>query len=153
MGLSFFCKWSKFFFTISFSFNALRDMGTVEHKILPSIHLLSILKISNPTLSSYLNWLVTLRKNTFLFKSTLAFTIISFEFNFLFIKISVGEILVVLCVVILYVNKNVFSFSFKLTDTSVFLKVFLKVLTSFSAHPFVAGWEGQICYVKCGSFS
>ena len=67
------------------------------------------------------------------------FIMLSFEFNVLFIKGSVGEIPVVHCIVILYINKNVFSFSFKLLDPSFFLKVLLKVLTSLSAYPFVAG--------------
>ena len=76
-------------------------------------------------------------KNTFLFNSV---PMLSFEFNFLFIKSLAGEIPVVLYGVILYLNKNVFSFSFKLPDPSIFLKVFLKVLTTLSAHLFVAGW-------------
>ena len=64
---------------------------------------------------------------------------LSFKFNFLSIKSLAGEIPVVLCGVIQNVNKTVFIFTLILPDPSNFLKVFLKVLTSLSAHPFVVG--------------
>ena len=81
-------------------------MRSVQHNIVPSIHLLPVLKFLIQTLSPSLNCLVTLGKNTFFFNSTPGFIMLSFEFNFQFIKSSVNKIPVVLCSVILYINKH-----------------------------------------------
>lgn len=111
-------------------------MGPVRLKIVTGI----LFKFGFQTLSVSLNYLVTIQaKNKFLFNNAPGFKLLSFEFNFLFIKSSASEIPVLLCGEVLHLNKNVFSFSFKLADSSIFLKVFLKVPASHSAHPFVAG--------------
>ena len=91
-------------------------MEPVRHKIVPGIHILPTLKFRIQTSSLYLNFQAKLGKNTFLLNSAPGFIMSGFEFNFLFIKSSVGEIPVVLCGVILYLNKNVFSFSCRLPD-------------------------------------
>ena len=112
-------------------------MGPVRHKIVTGI----LFKFGFQTLSASLNYLLTIQaKNKFLFNYAPGFKLLSFEFNFLFIKSSASEIpVLLLCGEILHLNKNAVSFSFKLADSSIFLKVFLKVPASLSAHPFVAG--------------
>ena len=114
-------------------------MGPVRYKIVPGIHLLPTLKFHIQTSSHSLNCLAILGKNIFLLNNLN----LSFKFNFLFIKSSVGEIPVVLCGVILYVNKNVFSFSFKQIDPSIFLKMLLKFLTSLFVHSFCSRMVGS----------
>ena len=84
-------------------------------------------KISKPNFVTLVKLTSNLRWKYSFVNSAPGFIMLSFEFNFLFIKSSVGRTLVVLSAVILYVNKNVFSFLFKPSDPSIFLKVFSEV--------------------------
>ena len=72
-------------------------MGPVRHKIVPRVRLLPTPKFRIQTSSPSLNYVATLGKNTFLLSSAPGFIMLSFEFNFLFIKGLVGEMPAALC--------------------------------------------------------
>ena len=68
-------------------------MGPARHKIVTGI----LFKFGFQTLSASLNYLLTIQaKNKFLFNYAPGFKLLSFEFNFFFIKSSASEIPVLL---------------------------------------------------------
>ena len=70
---------------------------------------------------------------------TSGFSMCNLEFNLRFINSSEGDFPVVVCGVIRYAKRNLFTVV--LIDSSLFnfFIVFLNVRTALSAHPFVAG--------------